>query len=61
MFVEEARLLSGEADNLALKLAVCWRAREPCGLPLFVSLALLTRAGVPGAGGSSVECLVIEI
>jgi len=55
--------------NLALKLAgvvglwgrscLCWRAREPRELPPFVSLALLARADVPGAGGISVECHVI--
>ena len=46
-------------SKLALKLAVCRRACESCGLSFFVSLALLARAGVPGAGGSSVECLEI--
>ena len=47
-----------QANKLALKLAVCRRACEPCGLSIFVSPTLLARAGVPGAGGISVECLV---
>ena len=34
------------------------RARGPCEPPPFASLALLARAGVPGAGGISAECLV---
>ena len=58
------------ASNLALNPQACechglwkrscsrWRAREPRELPPFVFLALLARADVPDAGGTSVECLV---
>jgi len=48
--------LSSFAGVVGLRERLCLRcrARGPCEPPPFASLALLARAGVPGAGGISV-------